>query len=409
MILSHRWFGFLIFVFLILKFKTEAQIDPEKRRLVQLGYNQPIQGTAPIAGYAYYYLNEPGFIRTNLTLRLAIAPVYLDSELGVRNVVGAHTDLGLGLSGGGFADSFSELRRGKFWREESFSGHGAEVNLSLYHLFNPHSQIPLNGILRGGIHHSFYYRDDATAPTFILPGDQTIFHARSGLRFGGKEPLILPALAMEASVWYDGQFRTEPGSYGYGGDRRIEAHSHLFWTRLMLAYTLPEWRHNFNLGLTAGTSIDADRLSGYRLGGMLPMVAEFPLSLPGYNFQELSACRFVLVNGQYNLPLNHAKTFSLTTFAGSAMITFLPGMGQPGHWNSGVGGGLGYESPSRSWQMTLSYGYGIDAIRSNGRGAHTLNLVFQYDLEARYRSQSEAVRSRMNPNKFRGLNWLLGR
>ena len=45
-----------------------AQIDPEHRELFQLGYNQPLEGRGPIAGYAYYYHNEPGFIRTNLTL-----------------------------------------------------------------------------------------------------------------------------------------------------------------------------------------------------------------------------------------------------------------------------------------------------------------------------------------------------
>src|SRR5437879_3547661 len=44
---------------------AHAQIDPERRRLVQLGYNQPIQGRGPLSGYAFYYFNEPGFIQTN--------------------------------------------------------------------------------------------------------------------------------------------------------------------------------------------------------------------------------------------------------------------------------------------------------------------------------------------------------
>ena len=79
-----------------------AQIDPEARKLVQLGFNQSLEGAAPIAGYMFYYLNEPNFLRTNLTLRLALAPVYLDSELGIRGALGPDTDVGPGAGRGRF-------------------------------------------------------------------------------------------------------------------------------------------------------------------------------------------------------------------------------------------------------------------------------------------------------------------
>src|SRR5678809_1078520 len=91
-----------------------GQIDPDKRQLLQLGYNASFEGHAPIAGYAFYYLNRPEFYRTNLTLRMAIAPVYFDSELGIARALGPHTDLGIGLAGGGFADSYNEVRGGKY-------------------------------------------------------------------------------------------------------------------------------------------------------------------------------------------------------------------------------------------------------------------------------------------------------
>src|SRR4051812_23776646 len=91
-----------------------AQIDPSKRELIQLGYNLPLEGNGPISAYAFYYLNLPHFYRTNLTMRLAVAPVYLDSELGISKVLGENTDLGIGLAGGGFADSYSEVRQGKY-------------------------------------------------------------------------------------------------------------------------------------------------------------------------------------------------------------------------------------------------------------------------------------------------------
>ena len=93
-------------------FFAGAQIDPVKRDLVQLGYNQAMEGHAPFAGYAYYYHNQPDFLRTNLTLRLAIAPVYLDSELGFVNGLGPQTDFAIGLAGGGFADGYNEIRGG---------------------------------------------------------------------------------------------------------------------------------------------------------------------------------------------------------------------------------------------------------------------------------------------------------
>src|SRR4051812_4208581 len=102
---------------------AQAQIDPVKRELLQFGYNQPMEGRGPLAGYAFYYLNLPQFLKTNLTLRLAIAPVYLDSELGISHVF-PNTDIGLGIHGGGFADSYSEIRRGDFLKSESFTGHG---------------------------------------------------------------------------------------------------------------------------------------------------------------------------------------------------------------------------------------------------------------------------------------------
>src|SRR3954453_23662421 len=85
----------------------QAQIDPTKRELIQLGYNLPLKGSGPINAYAFYYLNIPQFVRTNLTLRLAVAPIYLDSELGISSALGEHTHLGLGVAGGGFADTYS--------------------------------------------------------------------------------------------------------------------------------------------------------------------------------------------------------------------------------------------------------------------------------------------------------------
>src|SRR5262249_41519912 len=150
-------------------------------------------------------------VRTNLTLRLAIAPVYLDAELGFSGLLGEHTDLGVGIAGGGFADTYSEVRQGKYLRDESFTGHGGGASLSLYHLFNPGEQIPLNGILHLESHTLVYERDTKTAFNFLIPRDRTVMHVRTGFRWGGKEPVLLPELAMEVSTWYELQLRSDPG------------------------------------------------------------------------------------------------------------------------------------------------------------------------------------------------------
>src|ERR1019366_3676475 len=151
----------------------------------------------------------------------------------------------LGVAGGGFADSYNEMRGGKWIDGESFDGHGAELSASVYHLFNPGQLIPLSLVLRGAAHYSTYLRNE-TAGNFQLPEDGTTFNVRTGLRWGGIEPTLFPALAMELSVWYEGQFRTAAGLYGFNGDRELESSSHLFWGAAALSYTLPASKQSFS-------------------------------------------------------------------------------------------------------------------------------------------------------------------
>lgn len=346
-----------------------AQIDPVKRDLIQIGYNQPMQGRAPIAGYAYYYRNRPEFISSNVTLRLAVAPIYLDSELGIGNALGPNTDFGLGISGGGFADSYSEIRDGHFHREDSFTGHGGDASISIYHRFNPDSRIPLYAILRTTGHFVIYERDDTTAPAFALPEDRRDFFLRAGIRWGGIEPVMFADWAMELSAWYEGQFRSARGSYGYSGDRKVEAQSHQFWGRALMDFVIPDTRQNLGLSLTAGLCLNADRFSAYRLGGALPLVSEFPLHLPGYYFQEISAERFALLSGRYSFPLDAQGQWRWLLFGSSGVADYVNGLEQPGHWHSGVGSGLIWESRDGIMRLALGYAYGIDAPARRSRRA----------------------------------------
>lgn len=385
--------------------RASAQIDPMKRELVQVGYTQPFEGQGPLSAYVFYYLNKPNcFDHTNLTLRLAVAPVYLDSELGFSRLLGPSTDVGLGVSGGGFADSYSEVRDGNYRQDESFDGHGGEVSSSIYHRFNPGSRIPLHFLVRGAVHGSVFADDDKTADAFELPDDQFVFRARTGLRWGGREPVMMPDLAMELSGWYEGSFRLKPGFYGYDGDRSLNPSAHLLWGRALLAYTLPELKHNFGFNVTGGTGFDLDRFSAYRLGGNLPLYSEFPLTLPGYYFQELSAKSFVLFGGSYVVPLDRRQCWRVGGMVATAWANYLPGFELSNEWNTGVGGGLVYRSPSDSWQVAVQYGYGINAIRDHGRGAQSVTFLLQFDLG---RTRERFFDPSVDLNRSRGLQSIL--
>lgn len=382
---------------------ARAQIDPVKRRVFQFGYAHPVHEHGPIAAYGFYYHNEPDFFRTNLTLRLAVAPVYLDSELGISEALGPYTDVAIGLSGGGFADSYSELRGGDYLQSESFTGHGAEGSFSVYHLFNPLDRAPLHGVLRGGLHQSFYERDNDTADGFSLPDDRTTFLFRGGLRLGGREPYLTPSLAAEVSLWYEGQYRLQNEHYGFQQDREVEPHSHLFWGRALLAYTFEESQQYMEFSLTLGSSLKADRFSAYRLGGSLPLIAEFPLTLPGYHRHEISSDHFAQLSGNYMIPLDPTKRFSLGLFGALAVVDYLDGLEQPGNFHSGLGAGLLYRKPSRAWQVGLAYSYGVDAIRDHGRGAHTITFLLQYDLDADARSEEPFWDPLFSADTWRGF------
>ena len=401
MIRFTQWVLLLLLAGCLGRFSARAQIDPIKRELIQLGYNAAFEGHAPLSLYAFYYRNKPDFLRTNLTLRTAVAPTYLDAELGLSQALGEHTDLGFGLAGGGFADSYTEVRRGKYLPEESFRGYGGEVSASLYQLFNPGQMIPLNGVLRGIAHYSTYERNDDTAKSFRVPDERGTFSVRTGLRWGGREPTLFPALAMELSIWYQGEFRTDSDAYGFG-DRKVQAHSHLFWAEGFLAYEMPELKHSFSISLTAGTSADADRFSTYRLGSLLPLASEFPLSLPGYYYQEISAQKFVLLGGNYIVPLEEKQRWNVLVNAATAAVDYLPGLEQPGHWHSGVGAGILYKASS--WRVMLNYGYGVDAIRSHGRGANSIGILVQLD----WGQAKGALFNPAEPGHWRGLQEILG-
>jgi hypothetical protein len=380
---TRRLFSLVSLVALLGSFNCYAQIDPMHRNLLELGYDQPLTGKGPQGVYAYYYYNTPELFNTNTALRLAIAPAYVDGELGFKQLLSPTTDVGLGFNGGAFGANYYEVRQGQFYQNESFNGSGGGVALSVYQLLNPGMLIPINVVARGGMRDSAYTDTSQTAGNFALPADQVVGYTREGIRVAGKEPLLYPDLGLELSVWYERDWRLDSQEYGFDNDRSISPNVNLYWLYAGLNYAWTNTGQKISFAFTAGGSTGADQLGAYRLGGVLPLVSEFPLILPGYYYEELTATGFEHFYGAYDIPLmpDHRLEFRLE--AATAHVDYLNGYQQSSDWQTGVGGGLTFAPKNKSFEIVLRYGYGFNAIRDGKEGAQSIGLLFQYNFEKR--------------------------
>ena len=110
----------------------------------------------------------------------------------------------------------------------------------------------------------------------------------------------------------------------------------------------------------------------------------------------------MLLSGSYTIPIDQKARWTLTGVGSIAQLDYVDGVSQPGKWHSGVGAAIGYKSPRDTFHVILGYGYGFDAIRDHGRGAQSVGILFQWDLEAR-RRPSPTVFDVESPYKSRGL------
>ncbi len=240
---------------------VHAQIDPDARQLLHLGFDAPLKGNGPMGAYAFYYWNMPDVPTTNQVLRLAIAPTYVDSELGFKSLLGPNTDFAVGGAGGAFANSYQDVQGGTYYKDQSFDGYSAGVSASIYQLINPGGMIPLSGILRETMTYNSWARSSDTAGNFILPNNQPILTTRVGFRWGGKEPVLTPTLAMEVSAWYELEKRTAPGDYGYNNDRSMNSTPQRVFARALIRYTTLTYHHYIAAGVDGGAAFDSDRMS----------------------------------------------------------------------------------------------------------------------------------------------------
>ena len=100
-------------------------MDDGDRLNLEFGAETPLRGNGPFTGYGYFFYTRPHFLDEDLYLRLVIPPGYLISELIRDHWPSRNSAVGVGISGGLWAESQGEFRDGRFEKEESFSGHSA--------------------------------------------------------------------------------------------------------------------------------------------------------------------------------------------------------------------------------------------------------------------------------------------
>lgn len=368
---------------------------------MEVGHEQPLGNPGPSAPYVYLYANRPEAFGSSTTLRLALAPVYVDSEVGLKNFTGPGGDAGIGFSGGGYAFGQTEVVRGDYRRGESFTGHGGGPSFSLYPQLGKLGPVPLNGYFRVGASYADYRRVSRTDPAFVMPPNEWTGLFRGGLRFGGQEPGLDKSPAAEASIWFEHREREHDETYGYG-DRIAQRRASLYWGRLLFTYTLWD-RTRIGTGISAGGGTDVDRFSAYRLGGMETLTSEFPLILPGYFPQEIAARNYehVWIRGGFSFDRLRSLLFTMT--AAAASIDPVRGTDAGGTLHAGGSVGLEFMPKKAAFRGMLSYGYAPTAARGAGLGGQEIAL----GVEINFLAPPVSRRSRLNTTQ-QGLRWLLG-
>jgi hypothetical protein len=395
--------GAFLFTALLSGLPARAQVDPVKRFFLAGGYEQSVAAPGPVSPYALLYYNGPGAAGPGSALRVALAPVFADAELALPGLFGGRTDAGFGFSGGGYAFGHAQVVRGDEKPGESFIGHGGGPSFSLYPLITELGPVPVSGVFRLSAVYTDYQRTARSDARFEPPPDSWNGLARAGVRLGGVEPGLDRGRALEFSLWTEAQARDKRASYGYDGDRAVERGVNLVWGRLHASLPGPRGSR-VSGGLNAGAGGRLGRLAAYRLGGLQPQTSEFPLILPGYFSQEISARRYAHAWAQTAVPVGGSKRFKAQFIAAAVSVTPVAGTDPAGPVHAGAAAGLGFEPPDGALRVEFTYGYAPTALRGSRRGGHSAALAVEIDFLREAEKPGPPAKTRQQ-----GLRWLLGR
>ncbi len=369
-----------------------AQIDPQPRANIDLGFEGPLRGNGPVggngpsggygplSGYVFFLWNRPHFREEDLYLRVVVSP-YILSELIRDNFPAEKHAVGISIGGGFFYNNFEQIRNGEYERSESFWGHGAGASVSYYmHPFKIAGLLPVDGQIRLGSRYAFYQRTGDTDPGFRLPSDTFIHSARVGIRFGGFPPDLVTDRALEFSLWHEADYRLKSGSFGLPGQEQGTGHlTQQSWMRL--GGVMPVWQnHTAGVLMTAGISGETDELSCFRMGSGLRFQGEFPFILHGYYSKEVFARSFFLLNTSYRLPpFPNMERLLLQLNYDYALVDYFSGHALPRKSLNGLGAEV-IVKLRKNLTFSFGYGFGVDAPRHGGFGGHEVNVLFEWKL-----------------------------
>jgi hypothetical protein len=353
-------------------------MDAETRTYIQGGVETPLKGNGPVTGYAYLFATRAHFLDEDLYLRVVVPPGYLISELILDHFPSQNSALGIGVSGGFFAESQTEFQEGRYLSAESFTGDSAGGTLA-YYLRGPKifGVLPMEGQIRANPKYVWYDRSGSTSRYFRLPENTPIYDVRAGIRLGGVPPELFPNAAVEASVWHTLSYRGNAGHYGFAQELQETDHfTQRTWTRLGATYTFGA--QQVSAFFNAGIAEDTDALSTFRMGGGLRLRAEFPLLLHGFYVEEIFARSFWLMNFAYRFPIWPGQDLVHLQLLGDvAQVNYIQGHHLPRSTLAGVGVNLSVAVTKRI-DLVVGYGYGINAPRGNSFGGQEFDAQFQF-------------------------------
>ncbi len=351
-------------------------MDAETRTYIEGGVEVPLKGNGPTTGYGYLFYTRPHVLAEDLYLRLVVPPGYFISELILDHFPSQNSALGVGVSGGFFAESQTEFQEGRTCprsrspatRPEARSPTTCGVRKSSASCRSRARSAPIRNTSG---------TTAATAPHAIsacprTPRSTTCAWGPAGGGSAGALPqrrdrgvgvanLQLPrqrrALRLRAELQETDHFTQRT------------------WTRLGATYTFGVQQASafFNAGIAENT----DALSTFRMGGGLRLRAEFPLLLHGFYVEEVFARSFWLMNFAYRFPIWPGQDLvHLQLLADVAQVNYIQGHQLPRSTLAGVGVNLSVAVTKRI-DLVVGYGYGINAPRGNGFGGQEFDAQFQ--------------------------------
>jgi hypothetical protein len=354
-------------------------MDAESRTFIEGGVEYPLRGNGPLTGYGYMFYTKPHFLDEDLYLRLVIPPGYFISELIKDHWPSENSAVGIGISGGFFAESQTEFLNGHYEKDQSFNGDSAGGTLAYYlRGLKIGGVLPAEAQIRANPKYVWYDRTSNTADRFRLPENTAIYDVRAGFRLGGVPPELFPSAALEWSLWQTVSYRDNAGRYGYREQPQESEHlTGKTWTRLGGIFTF--WgTQQASAFLNGGIAENTDPLSSFRMGGGLRLRAEFPLLLHGFYVEEIFAKKYVLVNFAYRFPVWPGQDLvHLQLLADYARVDYIQGHSLPRSNLAGVGASLSVAITKRI-DLVVGYGYGINAPRGRSFGGQEFDAQFEF-------------------------------